>query len=83
MVLSAATTTEPAGNHPGGPMAGDRAGDQAWENGDALYCSVCFQPISSSPSGNGDNARHNAPSWITSCGHITCGAHIFTSGGED
>ena len=42
MVLSSATTTEPAGNHAGGPMGGNRAGDQVCENGDVLYCSVCF-----------------------------------------
>ena len=83
MDLSAATTTKPPGNNPGKPMAGARAEDQAWENGGHLYCSMCFQPISSRPSGNSDNARHDAPSWLTSCGHITYAVHIFASGGQD
>ena len=77
MDMSAATNPQPAGNHPGEPMAEDQAADWAWENNVVLYCSVCFQPISSRLSGNG------ASPWLTSCGHITCAMHIFLSGGED
>ncbi|KAF8422014.1 hypothetical protein EV426DRAFT_643520 [Tirmania nivea] len=46
-----------------------------------LYCCICFQPLSSPPTqaSDGEDDDRN-PFWLTSCGHITCGAHIFPEG---
>lgn len=47
------------------------------------YCCVCFLPAASARTGEGDDTEGNPPFWLTSCGHIVCGSHVFPDGGMD
>lgn len=45
------------------------------------YCCVCFLPVASSA--RADETERNPLFWLTSCGHIVCGSHVFPGGGTD
>ena len=42
--------------------------------GTLLWCCVCCEPI---PAREGDEVA-----WVTTCGHVVCGAHIVNNGGR-
>lgn len=44
------------------------------------YCCVCFLPVASTRT---DDTERNPLFWLTSCGHIVCGSHVFPEGGTD
>ena len=45
--------------------------------GTLLWCCVCCEPITGC---EGGDVRNQA--WVTTCGHVVCGAHVVGNGGR-